>query len=315
MKFVILGAGGIGCYYGARLLDAGHEVVFVARGKHLGVLASRGLELKHPDFLFFQNVDATDMAGLMQRDIHGIDAIFIAAKSTATKEIAQNLAQWFKQDSSATPYCISLQNGVENEDILCEFIDKSFVIGGLTRKVGAHVVDDGVVEAVGCSETIVGLLSENQKAEEFLTKLSVVFSKASIPLEITQDIRKELWKKLIINNGVNALCALLGEKTGVLLHHPKLSRLVYGLMLETANAARSLHVNISKEDIDAMYALILGFESIKPSMLVDVEHGRALELEEICGVVLRCSELKGLDAPYTRAISSLLEFKLEQKNR
>lgn len=315
MKFVILGAGGIGCYYGARLLEAGHEVVFVARGKHLDALRSRGLELRHPDFSFFQNVDATDMQGLMQRDMGSIDAILIAAKSTATREMAQNLAQWFKQDSGATPYCISLQNGVENEDILGEFIDKNFVIGGLTRKVGAHVIEDGVVEAVGCSETIVGLLDENPKAKEFLEKLSEVLHQASIPLEITKDIRKELWKKLIINNGVNALCALLGEKTGVLLHHPNLSKVVYGLMLETAKAAQSLHVNISKEDIDAMYALILGFDSIKPSMLVDVEHGRALEIEEICGVVLRYSEFQGLDAPYTRAISSLLEFKLEQKNR
>lgn len=315
MKFVILGAGGIGCYYGARLLDGGHEVIFVARGQHLSALKSRGLELRHPDFSFFKAVDATDIQGLMQRDMGSIDAILIAAKSTATKEIAQNLAQWFKQDVHAIPYCISLQNGVENEDILCAFIDKNFVIGGLTRKVGAHVVENGVVEAVGCSETIVGLLDDNQKAKEFLEKLSEVFLKASIPLEITHDIRKELWKKLIINNGVNALCALLGEKTGVLLHHPKLSKVVYGLMLETAKAAQSLHVNISKEDIDAMYALILGFESIKPSMLVDVEHGRALEIEEICGVVLRSSEQGGLDAPYTRAISSLLEFKLEQENR
>ncbi|MBV5277754.1 MAG: ketopantoate reductase family protein [Campylobacteraceae bacterium] len=315
MKFVILGAGGIGCYYGARLLDAGYEVIFVARGKHLSALKSRGLELKHPDFSFLKPVDATDMQGLMQRDIHRIDAILIAAKSTATREIAQNLAQWFKQDNGATPYCISLQNGVENEDILGEFIDKNFIIGGLTRKVGAHIIEDGVVEAVGCSQTIVGLLDDNPKAKAFLEKLSRVFQQASIPLEITHDMRKELWKKLIINNGVNALCALLGEKTGVLLHHPKLSKVVYGLMLETAKAAQSLHVNILKEDIDAMYALILGFESIKPSMLVDVEHGRALEIEEICGVVLRVSELCGLDAPYTRAISSLLEFKLEQKNR
>lgn len=314
MRIAIIGAGGVGSYFGAKLHHAGHDVLFVARGAHLHAMQQEGLHVNHPSLQFANSVNALDMHAFLQTKPLAYDLLILLTKSMETATIAKQLSLWLDAHG-ANLYVLSLQNGVENEDILCAFIDKNFVIGGLTRKVGAHVVENGVVEAVGCSETIVGLLDDNQKAKEFLEKLSEVFLKAAIPLEITHDIRKELWKKLIINNGVNALCALLGEKTGVLLHHPKLSKVVYGLMLETAKAAQSLHVNISKEDIDAMYALILGFESIKPSMLVDVEHGRALEIEEICGVVLRSSEQGGLDAPYTRAISSLLEFKLEQKNR
>ena len=97
------------------------------------------------------------------------------------------------------------------------------------------------------------------------------------------------------------------------MHHPKLSSLVFGLMQETAKAARVLHVNISEEDVDAMFELIKGFDSIKPSMLVDLEHGRALEIEEICGVVIRILNEVGQDAPYTKTIAFLLEFTLEEK--
>lgn len=120
-------------------------------------------------------------------------------------------------------------------------------------------------------------------------------------------------KKLIINNGVNALCALLRVQTGVLFEQNSLADVVYGLMQETAHAARSLHIKISQEDVDAMFTLIKQFDSIKSSMLVDLEHGRSLEIEEICGVVIRALHQIGVDAPYTKTIKALLEFKLGEK--
>ncbi|MBE0497540.1 MAG: 2-dehydropantoate 2-reductase, partial [Campylobacterales bacterium] len=68
---------------------------------------------------------------------------------------------------------------------------------------------------------------------------------------------------------------------------------------------------LTGEDVEAMFHLIKTFESIKPSMLVDVEQGRSVELEEICGVVIRTLEAAGKDAPYTKSIAYLLAYKLE----
>lgn len=309
MKLAVIGAGGVGCYFGAKLLNAGHEVVLVARGAHLEAMQQEGLHVSHPSLHFAQSVDALDMSSLIKLTPSSFDALILLSKSMQTKAIAEQLSTWFANTSSL-PYVISLQNGVENEDILCEFLPKERVIGGLTRKIGAHVIKAGYVEAVGEAETIVGAMVYDENAQMFVVQLTEVFNQAGIPTQPTDDIRKELWKKLIINNGVNALCALLEVKTGVLMHHPKLSRLVFGLMCETAAAARALHVSITEEDVRAMFELILGFDSIKPSMLVDLEHKRALEIEEICGVVMRILEAIGQDAPYTKTISTLLEFKI-----
>lgn len=313
MKIVVLGAGGVGCYFGAKLLESGHEVTFVARGEHLKAMQEGALHVSHPSLQFAQHVDALDMPSLMQRSASSFDAIIVLSKSMQTRELAQQLSQWFATRSAPLPFVISLQNGVENEDILGEFLPKELIVGGLTRKIGAHIIKAGLVEAVGEAETILGVMVDDTSAHAFVQKFNDVFNQAGIPTRLSDDIRKELWKKLIINNGVNALCALLEVKTGVLMHHAKLSRLVFGLMCETAAAARALHVSITQEDVDAMFELILGFESIKPSMLVDLEHGRALEMEEICGVVMRTLHAIGTDAPYTQTISTLLEFKLEKR--
>ena len=309
MNILILGAGGVGGYFGARLLQAGHSVAFVARGAHLEALQMQGLHVKHPNFEFAEKIKAFDLSSLADMDAASFDLIILTTKSTATREIAIHLAQWLRNQMKP-PYILSLQNGVENEAILCDYFAEEYVMGGLTRKIGAHVVTPAHIEAVGSAETILGMMHVSMDNERFLEELALAFKHAGIPTQTTHDIKQELWKKLIINNGVNALCALLRVKTGVLFDTSSLSAVVYGLMQETAHAARSLHVKILQEDVDAMFELIKHFDSIKPSMLVDLEQGRALEIEEICGVVIRALHQIGVDAPYTKTIKALLEFKL-----
>ena len=311
MKIVILGAGGVGSYFGARLIDARHQILFIARGAHLEALQKEGLHVKHPLFEFEQPIQAFDLDALCSLDASMVDLIILSTKSTSTREVASQLAKWLRGQIKP-PYILSLQNGVENEAILCDYFAEEYILGGLTRKIGAHVVAPAHVEAVGSAETILGTMRSTMESEQFLECLVTHFNDAKIPTQTAYDIRQELWKKLIINNGVNALCALLRVKTGVLFQKEGLSQIVYGLMQETAQAARSLHVKISQEEVDAMFDLIGQFDSIKPSMLVDLEHHRPLEIEEICGVVIRALHQIGADAPYTKTIKALLEFTMEQ---
>ena len=307
MKFLILGAGGIGSYFGARLIKSGHEVSFVARGKQLNALQQKKLKLQHPEFSFDENVLSYSIEEIKKFDAHCFDAVLLTTKSTSTSELAKHLQMWFANEEKI-PYIVSLQNGVENEEILSFDLNKKKIIAGLTRKIGAHIVSPAVISATGTAETILGSLEETNENQIFLKKLEKAFNEAKIPTFISSNIKLELWKKLIINNGVNAICALLRKETGIIMHHEKLSKIVYGLMNETAKAALNKQIVISKKEVDDMFELITNFDSIKPSMLVDVENNREIELEEICNVVIRNCEQLNLDAPYTRAISTLLEY-------
>jgi len=307
MNFLILGAGGIGSFYGAKLLLEGHQVSFVARGKHKKALQQNGLKLLHPKLKFNNQVKVASLDELNSKQLSYHDAVIITTKSTSSLKIAKELS--LKIDLKENfPFIISLQNGVENENIFCDYFPKDKIIGGLCRKIGAHIIEPGVIEATGDIETIIGAIEKTDENRIFLEKFNQILIDANTISIISDDIKFELWKKLIINNGVNAICALLRIKTGELMSHQKLSQIVVGLMRETALAAKDDEIYFEEKDVNQMYDLIKKFDSIKPSMLVDVENNRPIELNEICTVVINKCEKLGFDAPYTRTISTLLNF-------
>lgn len=313
MKYIILGSGGVGAYYGAKLLNCHHDVLFVGRNSpHLQTLQTKGLRLEHPTFSFNNKINAINFDCLETNIIQEYDAIILTTKANTTQNVAQQLSKKIDQTKPHL-YIISLQNGIENEKILCQYFDTKKIIGGLTRKIGAHIIEAGYIEATGEVETIIGALEENDTNKEFLIQFKNDLLQAKIKCEISNHIKLELWKKLIINNGVNGLCALLKIKTGTLMNDKKLSEIVYSLMCETALAAKDDDMIISINDIDEMFELIKKFDSIKPSMLVDVENNRTIELDEICNVVIRKCNNQAIVAPYTKMLATLLEFNYSLK--
>ena len=313
MNIVVIGVGGIGSFYGLLLQEQKHEVQFVARGKTLEYLENNTLLLKHPNFQIEKHINVCSMQDLIKKDFSNIDVIFLTTKSMSTEKIALELSSWFK-DSSKIPYIVSLQNGVENEKILKKSIKKEFIIGGLTRLIAAHIVKPGLIEAQGEVETILGAIAPTKKNQTFLNKLKQILDETPTKTVLSKNIIKELWLKLIINNGLSASCALLEEKSGVLINNEKTSKLVYGLMKEAGLASKALNLGITYKEVDEMFELMKKFDSIKPSMWIDKNNNKDLELEEICGSVIEYCEMQGIDAPYTRSISTVLAF-LYNKSR
>lgn len=317
MNIVVIGAGGIGAFYGMILEKVGCKLTFVARGKTLEYLKKNDMKVSYKDEVIEKKIDTYSIDELVENFLpKDFDAIFIATKAMSTRDISKKLGEWTKK-SSVIPYYISLQNGVENEDIMEKYYDKDFVIGGLTRLIVSHTITLGHVHCEGEVQTLLGALHHTKKNSKFLEELKTILDKTETTTFICENIRLELWNKLIINNGVNAICALVKEESGPLIKNEKTSKLIYGLMSEAAIASNAVGVNLTQDDAKKMFELMTNFQSVKPSMWVDTENNRDLELDEICGVVIKNCEKQGLDAPYTRTISTLLEFlynKMRNKN-
>ncbi|MBK1887163.1 ketopantoate reductase family protein [Marinobacter sp. DY40_1A1] len=308
----MIGAGGIGGYYSARLAEAGHRVVLTARGDHLAALQKTGLVVHYANQRIECQVPAVDHAALMQDyQPSDFDVIAIALKSTATKAVLDELGSWLSESDAVV---LSLQNGVDNEPLIAQTLGESRVLGGLAVRIGGHIVEPGVIEAEGVAQIVMGAwpctASMQDARRPLLEILQSAFEQAGIPTVVSDDIRHELWRKLVINNGVNPISALTGLDTQSLTRHPKLSRIVYGMMAETAAAAKADGQELGKADVDEMFELISSFNAIKTSMLVDKEKGRPLELDSIAGAVLRRSKALGIDAPYTATVTALLEYGL-----
>ncbi len=316
MRFTVIGAGGIGCYYAARLINAGEQVTLISRGPHLQAMCEKGLIVKHLELQFDKTVNALDLDNWLQTTTPDqVDVIIICLKAMQTCDLAKLLKPWLQQTNvDKPPFILSLQNGVDNEKQLKAAMPEQLILGGIARRIGAHIIKPGVVEAVGPAQVILGLWPNHQTLESTcliqIEQLAERFNEASIPTEVSKDIYKELWRKLIINNGVNPLCALLEIETGEATRRSDLRALIRGAMNEAALAAKANDVDLTNNDIDDMLQLISTFDSIKPSMLVDREKGKQLEVEEICGVVIRGCESLGKDAPYNRCISTLLNIEL-----
>jgi 2-dehydropantoate 2-reductase len=318
MNFLILGAGGIGAYFGSRLMQAGHRVTFVVQGEHGRALTQHGLCLEHPAHRYEGPVATCEITAMTPQQLAAVDVVLVCVKATATRSVAVTLAAALSSlDVNESPQVLSLQNGVDNEAELADALSAPRIFGGLTRRIGAHIVSPGHVRATGPCETIIGHWPNTERApaspeaNDRLDALASAFTAAGIPTELSDDIRTELWRKLIINNGVNPLAALLRVETSVLTGDVGLSKMVHHLMAEAAIAARADGVRLDDAAVDAMHHLISTFDSIKPSMLIDRERGRTPEIDAICGVVIDRCQRQGLDAPYTRSVATLLGWTLQ----
>ena len=309
MRFVVIGAGGIGGYYGARLQAHGHQVAFVARGPHLQALQTQGLRVNHPEWRFEGRVRACSLEQFLESPLlPETDLIILCVKAIDTEAIASRLAD---RSGDLSAPVLSLQNGVDNEAALARHLGVERVLGGLAVRIGSHMAAPGIIDAVGPAQVVMGKWPTATAASlltELLMRLDVVFNEAAIPTRVTDNIQLELWRKLVINNGVNPLSALTRLDTGTLMRDRGLSRIVYGLMTEAAAAAAADGVTLTETDCNEMFDLIRHFDPIKTSMLVDFEHHRPLELEEICGAVLSRSRQLQREAPYTFTIYQLLRL-------
>ena len=312
MNIVIIGAGGVGAFYGMILHEIGCNITFVARGENLKYLKNNSMKMTHPNYEIEDKINTLSIEELIKLNCEDFDAVIIATKSMSTESISKDLGNWIK-NSKKIPYYISLQNGVENEDIMLKYYPKDYVIGGLTRLIVSHTISLGHVHCSGEVQTLIGAINHTKENKLFLDELKKLLDKTQTSTFICEDIRLELWNKLIINNGVNAICALTQTPSGPLMENEKTAKLIYGLMSETVIASNAVGVNLKQEDANKMYELMKTFQSVKPSMFVDTLNNRDIEIDEICGVVIKNCEKQGLDAPYTRSISTILEYTYNKK--
>ncbi|MCR9188280.1 MAG: 2-dehydropantoate 2-reductase [Alteromonadaceae bacterium] len=307
LRLLIVGAGGIGGYYAARLLHAGHEVVLTARGAHLAALEEQGLTVQYGDEVWsfpVQSMDHSEVVARFRPD--DFDVVLVTLKSTATEAMLAELGPWLYHGKVPV---LSLQNGVDNEPALASLLGEHRVLGGLAVRIGGHIVQPGVVQAEGPAQIVMGewpMAVGSDRRGQLLQQLQEDFEAAGIPTTVSDNIRYELWRKLVINNGVNPLSALTGLDTRSLTHHPEFRKIVHGMMAETVAASKADDVNLGPEDLAEMFDLISNFNAIKTSMLVDKEKGRPLELDSIAGAVLRRCECLGIEAPYTMTVNALL---------
>lgn len=293
MKITIIGAGGVGGFFGAKLLQAGHDVSFIARGEHLAAMQKNGLTVKSILGDFHVNgFMATDKI----QEIGQSDLIILGVKAWQIKAVRDELKSLMHQDTAILP----LQNGVLAADELRESIDKPHILGGLCRII-SKIESPGVIHHFGITPTIVfGELDQSNSNR--VQSIKELFDDSGIDSRISFDIQSDLWKKFI-SICVSGLLAATRTTYGELRELHETRQMMIGLLKEIEAVAQRIGVRMEADFVDkaVSYIDLLPYHSTA-SLTRDVWEGKPSEIEYQNGTVVRLGEQVGLDTPINRFV-------------
>lgn len=296
MRIAVLGAGGVGGYYGGLLSRQGHAVQLLARGPHLEAIRARGLEVRTPEGSFVAPVAATTADQLGPADL-----ALLAVKSYALDAMAP-LAQRLAQGGALI---LPLLNGVGIREVLVEAgVPAQSVLGGLTFISAARTAPGVVQRYSPFQRVVVGEFDHSSSARA--RAVVEAFSGAGVEARLSEHIEVELWQKLIFISAMAAVCGLSRTSIGAVREAPLGRSLIERAVEEAAQVARAAGVALPAAEESRALGLILGLPpAMRPSFLADLERGGPTEVEVLSGAVARLGARYGIATPIHDAVTAV----------
>ncbi|MDD2271407.1 MAG: putative 2-dehydropantoate 2-reductase [Desulfuromonadaceae bacterium] len=298
MKIAIIGSGALGLYYGAMLQRSGHEVHFLLR-RDYEAITSNGLTVHSVNGDFCLPV----VSGHRTPDTIGpVELVIVGLKTFANNHLYDLVSPLVATETQI----LTLQNGLGNEELLAELFGAERILGGVAF-LCSNRGESGHVHHLGGGRIIIGEYEQRDNVR--LVQIVSAFSSAGIECKATGDLKKARWEKLVWNIPFNGLCALLQQSVDKLLKVNGCRKLVRDLMVEVIAAANTQDLSqvIPEAYADEMLEFSDGMGEYKPSMQIDREEGRTLEIEAILRVPLGYGRQHGVDMLRTEMLAVLLE--------
>ena len=287
VRIAILGAGGVGGFYGGTLARSGHAVVLLARGPHLDALKARGLEVRTPDETFTVAVQAADDPNAL-----GVcDVAIVAVKTYSLAAIAPAARLLAEGGAAILPFL----NGVEAADRLVESgVPANQVLGGLTQ-VSVLKVGPGVVERKSSFQKV-AIGERRGKPSERVRRIVEAFQGAGAEARVSDDISADLWRKFAFIASMAAACGLARAPIGPVREAPLGKLLLERAVREVLAVALARGIRLADDEGQKILAFMDGLGGgMKPSFLLDVESGGPTEIQDLSGAVSRLGREAGVE--------------------
>ncbi|SFN07610.1 ketopantoate reductase family protein [Thermodesulforhabdus norvegica] len=302
MKIGVMGTGGVGGYFGVFLAMAGHDIHFVARGKHLQAIEDEGLRLISNEQTYRVNVHATSEP----HEIGPVDLLLFCVKSYDTEGAARLIEPMVESETTI----LTLQNGIDNVDKLARLYDIRQLMAG-TAYIESTVTSPGVIVHKGPPGRIVFGELDGSITERART-IEKTFQDAQIDVRLTDRIQQVLWEKFLFICGVHGVGTISRSSIGQVLACPETRKLLVGVMREVEEVARKRDISLPDDIVDRSMQLAESYDPrFRPSMLRDLEWRRPIEIEALNGLVVKMGKEVGVETPLNFAIYAAL--KLEHK--
>jgi 2-dehydropantoate 2-reductase len=289
MKIVIVGAGGVGGYFGGLLAHSGQNVIFVARGEQLAAINRKGLRLNtvHGDYVI-DPVHATDNMS----DIGPAGLVIVCVKDYQLDGVLDGLETLMDDETTILP----LLNGVQAAEKLTQVFGFKRVVSGLC-KVVSFVVEPGLIKQASPFRSITfgewgGQETERSKA------IQKTLSDAGIDAELSKDIRKAMWTKFLFITSFSGVASVVRLPAGEIQICGETMAMLRSAMEEIEAVARAQRIELDRDIINKTMAFVEGLPAeTTPSMQRDVMGGRLFELEAMTGSLIRQARNSGIETP------------------
>jgi 2-dehydropantoate 2-reductase len=306
MKVIVMGAGGVGGYFGAQLARAGCDVTFIARGGHLAALRERGLTVESAvGPVQSMKVVATDNPA----EVAPSDVVMFCVKLWDVESAAQQLPAMLAAGGIAIPF----QNGVESHEVLLRVLGPQRVAGGVAQ-IGAVIKTPGVIGHTGTMARLrVGEFAGGPRAavEAFVATAK----SAGIDIDHTPDINRALWEKFVFLAAMSGVTSLARQPIGVIRADADLRAALADAMRETVAVAAQHGVVFDDGFVGRQLRFVDGLPAeMRSSMLNDLVAGNRLEAPWLAGAVVRMAAAAGIPAPVNSTIYAALKPYLNGAN-
>jgi 2-dehydropantoate 2-reductase len=323
MRFLIAGAGAIGAYIGARMAQAGLDVILFARGPHLRAMQERGVQVRsiEGDFLARPTI-----AGSLE-EVGPVDVVFLGVKAHGLPQLAPHLKPVLGPDTTI----VSTQNGIpwwyfqgfggEWEGMRLERVDPGGAVSSAIeahRVVGSIVYFSTEITAPGVIQHMEGnrisLGEPDGTRSDRCRRIAEALIASGLRCPVTTRIRNEIWVKVLGNASLNPVSALTRATVAQMVRDAGVCSVIRSIMQEVEAVSHKLGMELPVT-IDQRIA---GAEKVgehKTSMLQDLEAGRPMELEALVGAVVELGERVGLPMSCTRTVYSCTKLLAESAAR
>lgn len=298
MRILVVGAGGVGGYFGGRLARAGLPVAVLARGAHLEAIRRDGLRVRSAiEGEWVAKVEAVETAAG-----HGpFDAALVCVKSFDTAAAVAAIAPALAPGAAV----VSLQNGVDNEETIDAVLGAGHAVGGVAY-VFATIEAPGVIAHRFAGRLVLGELDGRPSPR--VEAVRAAFQAAGVPAEIAPDIRRALWEKYLFISAQAGVTALVRAPIGTIRAVPETWRMYRMILEELAAVARAAGVRLGDDVVEATLRAAGGVAPDATSSLHhDLTHGRRLELEALHGHAVRLGERLAVPTPMVFAVYAALK--------
>lgn len=297
-----MGSGAVGGYYGAKLVRAGHDVTFVARGAHLAAIRERGLEIRSPalgDFTVQARAeDDTARVG-------PVDVVIVAVKAYDNVSALPLIAPMVGPQTTILP----LQNGVDSATELAARFGEAPVVGGVTY-IATALAAPGVIEQTGTHRRIVfgEVFGTLPRMTDRISAIRDALAGADIQAEAVDDGRVPIWEKFIFLVSLAGFTGASRLPIGPVWADPIIRERFLDSCREIERLARAEGVPVATDTVERISSYAAAIPAtMRSSLLIDLSQGKRIEIEQLQGSVVRRAARLGVPVPITSTLYAVLK--------